>query len=141
MRGSVGALPRPAIYAIKKPKGLGGEYQFYRQIGQSDPAAVHVLIQDGAGFHLRDGDAHLPDNVRIITLPAYSPELNPIEGLWDQVKDGLCNKVFATLAELEIVLRDELQRFWRDAHRVRSRIFDWLLDQANTSSSAIILHY
>jgi hypothetical protein len=28
MRGSVGALPRPAIYAIKKPKGLGGEYQF-----------------------------------------------------------------------------------------------------------------
>jgi hypothetical protein len=27
MRGSVGALPRPAIYAIKKPKGLGGEYQ------------------------------------------------------------------------------------------------------------------
>jgi len=61
--------------------------------------------------------------------------------LWDQVKDGLCNKVFATLAELEIVLRDELQRFWRDAHRVRSRIFDWLLDQANTSSSAIILHY
>ena len=106
--------------------------QFYRQIGQSDPAAVHVLIQDGAGFHLRDGDAHLPDNVRIITLPAYSPELNPIEGLWDQVKDGLCNKVFATLAELEIVLRDELQRFWRDAHRVRSLIFDWLLDQANT---------
>jgi hypothetical protein len=57
------------------------------------------------------------------------------------VKDGLCNKVFATLAELEIVLRDELQRFWRDAHRVRSLIFDWLQDQANTSSSAIILHY
>jgi hypothetical protein len=28
MRGSVGALPRPTIYAIKKPKGLGGEYQF-----------------------------------------------------------------------------------------------------------------
>ena len=74
----------------------------------------------GAGFHLRDGDAHLPDNVRIITLPAYSPELNPIEGLWDQVKDGLCNKVFDTLAELEVVLRDKLQRFWRDARRVHS---------------------
>ena len=115
--------------------------QFYRQIGQSDPAAVHVLIQDGAGFQLRDGDANLPDNVRIITLPAYSPELNPIEGLWDQVKDGLCNQVFTTLAELEVVLHDELQRFWRDTLRVRSLIFDWLLDQANTSSPAVILHY
>ena len=115
--------------------------QFYRQIGGSDPAAVHVLIQDGAGFHLGDGDAHLPDNVRIITLPAYSPELNPIECLWDQVKDGLCNKVFDTLAELEVVLRDELQRFWRDARRVRSLIFDWLLDQANSSSPAVILYY
>ena len=115
--------------------------QFYRQIGSSDPAAVHVLIQDGAGFHLRDGDARLPDNVRIITLPAYSPELNPIEGLWDQVKDGLCNQVFNTLAELEVVLRAELQRFWQDARRVRSLIFHWLRDQLNTSSPAVIPVY
>ena len=115
--------------------------QFYRQIGGSDPAAVHVLIQDGAGFHLRDGDSNLPDHVRVITLPAYSPELNPIEGLGDQVKDGLCNQVFDTLADLETVLRAEWQRFWRDARRVRSLIFDWLLDQANTSSPPIIPAY
>jgi len=112
-----------------------------RQIGQSDPAAFHVLIQDGAGFHLRDGDTNLPDNVRIITLPPYSPELNPIEGLWDQVKDGLCNKVFDTLAELEVVLRDELQRFWRNTCRVRSLVFNWLLAQVNNSSPTVILHY
>ena len=115
--------------------------QFYQQIGRSDPAAVHVLIQDGAGFHLRDGDSGLPANVRVITLPAYSPELNPIEGLWDQVKDGLCNRAFDTLAELEAVLQAELERFWKDAKRVRSLIFDWLLDQANTSSSTIIPIY
>jgi transposase len=34
------------------------------------------------GFHLQDGDARLPDNLRIVTLPACSPELNPVEGLW-----------------------------------------------------------
>ena len=45
----------------------------------SDPAAIHVLIQDGAGFHLPDGHARLPENVRVLTLPAYSPELNPVE--------------------------------------------------------------
>ena len=115
--------------------------RFYRQIGRSDPAALHVLIQDGAGFHLRDGDPGLPDNVRILTLPAYSPELNPIEGLWDQVKDSLCNRVFDTLGELEAVLQAELQRFWQDARRVRSLIFDWLLAQGNNSSSTIIPAY
>jgi transposase len=115
--------------------------QFYQQIGQSDPAAMHVLIQDGAGFHLPDGATGLPDNVRIIPLPAYSPELNPIEGLWDQVKDGLCNRVFATLAEQEAVWQAELRRFWQDARRVRSLILDWLLVQVTTSSPTIIPLY
>ena len=94
--------------------------EFYRQISCGDPAALHVLIQAGAGFHLRDGDPGLPDNVRVLTLPAYSPEFNPIEGLWDQVKDSLCNRVFDTLAELEAVLQIELRRFWQDARRVHS---------------------
>ena len=78
--------------------------------------------------------------MRVLTLPAYSPELNPIEGRWDQVKDGLCNQVFDTLAELEVVLPAQLQRFWQDARRVRSLIFDWLPAQANASSPTIILN-
>ena len=61
------------------------------------------------------------------TLPAYSPEINPIEGLWDQIKDGLCNRGFDTLAGLEAVLQSELQRFWQDARRMHSLVFAWLL--------------
>lgn len=56
------------------------ELKFYQQVGESDPAAIHVLIQDGAGFHLRDEDARRPDNVRLMTLPGYRPELNPVGG-------------------------------------------------------------
>jgi transposase len=117
------------------------EQKFYQQVGGSDPAALHVLIQDGAGFHLRDGDPRLPDNLRIVTLPAYSPELNPVEGLWDQLKDTLCNRVFGTLADLEAVLVAQLQSFWQDARRVQSLIFDWLRASANTSSITIIPEY
>ena len=65
---------------------------------------MHVLIKDGAGFHLLDGHPDLPDNVRVVSLPPYSPQLNPWEGLWDQVKDELCNRVFATVAEQRTVL-------------------------------------
>jgi len=111
---------------------------FYRQIGESDPAAVHVLIQDGAGFHLTDGHEGLPDNVRIITLPPYSPELNPVEGLWDQLKDSLCNRVFPSLSDQRDIIVSWLQSWWADPRRVRSLIPDWLLLQANASSGNII---
>ena len=52
------------------------------QISEGDPDAVHVVIWDGAGFHHRDGDPEVPANIRLIKLPAYSPELNPVEKLW-----------------------------------------------------------
>ena len=137
--GTVGVGLSRTEFLLTETMDQAHSVEFYRQISRGDPAAMHVLIQDGAGFHLRDGDPGLPDNVRVVTLPAYSPELNPVEGLWDQIKDGLCNRVFDTLAELEVVLRAELQRFWQDARRVHSLVFDWLLAQANASSKQVIL--
>lgn len=117
------------------------EQKFYQPVGESDPAATHVLIQDGAGFHLREGDERLPDNVRLLRLPAYSPELNPVEGLWDQLKDVLCHRVFATLADLEAVRVEPWRSFWQDPRRVPSQIFDWLRANANASSITIIPEY
>ena len=85
-----------------------------------DPAAIHVLIQDGAGFHLPENDPRLPANVRIITLPAYSPELNPVEKLWDHLKDEICNRVFASVEELREALTEWLEAFWGDGARALS---------------------
>lgn len=130
-------LTRPR-FLLAESVDLATETQFYRQVAQSDPAAMHVMIQDGAGFHRRDGDGRLPDNLRIVTLPAYSPELNPVAGLWDQLKDVLCNQTHATLAELEAQIENWLREFWQDARRVRSLVFDWLQVSANASSMTII---
>ena len=139
--GAVGVGLARTQFLLAETVDPAHELKFYQQVGRSDPAAVHVLIHDGAGFHLRDGDPRLPDNVRIVTLPAYSPELNPVEGLWDQVKDVLCNRVLGTLADLETVLVEQLRRFWQDARRVGSLIFDWLRACANASSRTIIPEY
>ena len=78
--------------------------KFLEQIAAHDPAAMHVVIQDGAGFHLPENDPRLPENVRVITLPAYRPELNPVEKLWDHLKDAICNRIFATVEELREAL-------------------------------------
>ena len=56
---------------------------------------------DGAGWHKSD-KLKYPKNIRIIIQPAYSPELNPIEKLWQYIKDHtIKNRIFKTLTELE----------------------------------------
>jgi transposase len=118
---------------------LEGSHRFLRQIAAREPEALHVVIWDGAGFHPRDGAAGLPDNLRLLALPAYSPELNPIEKLWDQLKDHLCNRVYASLTALEEAMTDFLRPFWQEPERVRALIGQgWLLAQANISSGSIL---
>ena len=74
---------------------------FLQQIAQSDPQAEHVVIWDQAGFHPRPADASLPARIHLLPLPPYSPELNPVEGLWDQTQDVTSNRHFADLDQLE----------------------------------------
>ena len=113
---------------------------FLSQIGNIDPEAVHVVIWDGAGFHQKDRDLELPANVRLLKLPAYSPELNPIEKLWDIVKDAICNRLFATIADLETVVTGVLAQYWSDATRVASLVGakGWLIAQANATFLSVL---
>jgi len=100
----------------------------------TDEEAVHVLIRDQAGFHLRDGDSRLPARVRIIDLPPYSPELNPCEQLWDIVKDDIGNRAFETIEALREAMLPTLKRYWDDAAAVLSLVGrEWMLSQANAS--------
>lgn len=56
---------------------------------------------DQAGWH-KSAELVIPENIKILYLPAYSPELNPIERLWQYIKDNvLKNKVYDNLTILE----------------------------------------
>ena len=57
---------------------------------------VHVImIWDRAGFHTSN-NVRVPENVTLIHLPAYSPQLNPIEKLWQYLrKHYWSNRVYA----------------------------------------------
>ena len=58
-----------------------------------------ILVMDGAGWHK---GLTVPDKIEIIYLPPYSPELNPVERLWQYVKDAvLKNKIYHYLSSLE----------------------------------------
>lgn len=107
---------------------------FLQQLADSDPQAEHVVIWDQAGFHPRPGDAALPARIHLLPLPPYSPELNPVEGLWDQTQDVTCNRHFADLDQLETVLTQALRPFWETPARALSLVHHWLHSQANATA-------
>ena len=62
---------------------------------QLEPGAHAVLILDQAGWH---GSPRLivPDNITLLPLPAYSPELNPVERVWLYLRERfLSNRLLA----------------------------------------------
>ncbi len=110
---------------------------FLTQIGQSDPGALHVVIADQAGFHLPEDDPRLPANVRLLPLPPYSPELNPVERFGDLVKDQVCNRLFPSLAALERRIEAALRPWLTSPVRVAQLIGEgWLHDQVNSGVPA-----
>jgi hypothetical protein len=132
--GALAVVGGQAHFAHLPGVSLEWDQGYLADLAASDPEAVHVLVRDQAGFHLREGDPRLPPRVRIVDLPPYSPELNPCEQMWDVVKDETCNQVFATVAALREAMRITLQRFWNDTQSVLRLIGrDWLLAQLNST--------
>jgi transposase len=137
--GALGVVSGDAHFAHLPGVSLEWDRSYLEDLAASDPEAIHVLVRDQAGFHLREGDPRLPERVRIIDLPPYSPELNPCEQMWDIVKDGTCNQVFATVAALRDRMRDTLQRYWEDAQSVLRLIGrDWLMVQLNATRKTLL---
>lgn len=133
--GAMEVVDGEAHFAQISGVNLEWDQWYLENLAASDPGAIHVLIRDQAGFHLRDGDGRLPPNVRVVDLPPYSPELNPCEQLWDLIKDALANKIFPTIEALREAMTPILRSWWEAPERVLSLIGrPWLQDQANASS-------
>ena len=64
------------------------------------PGAHAVLVLDGAGWH-GGNDLIVPDNISLVLLPPYSPELNPVENVWQYLRGNwLSNRVFDTYDDI-----------------------------------------
>jgi transposase len=108
---------------------------FLQQLSAVEPDAQHVVIQDQAGFHLPADDVRVPKNVRLLPLPPYSPELNPVEKLGDLVKDRICNRIYPSLRRLEDHIIAALHPWRTDPTRVADLIgTGWLLDGVNAGA-------
>ena len=75
---------------------------FAREAGAGRERSI-VLQLDNAGWH---GEANLavPDGIRLVYLPPYSPELQPAETLWTLVDEPIVNQHIPDLATLEQII-------------------------------------
>lgn len=108
---------------------------FLKQIADSDPAALHVVIADQAGFHLPTDDTRIPPNLRLLPLPPYCPEFNPVERFGGLIKAAVANRLYLNLRKLE----DHLiaaARPWSNPTAVSSLIHDWLAEKVNSGAPA-----
>jgi transposase len=78
---------------------------------------VALVIMDQAGWHVSK-KLEIPGNIRILLLPPYSPELNPIENLWHFIKSHYTsNRTFAGYDDLLEGVGDA----WRSLTKKRLR--------------------
>ena len=78
-----------------RPNRLGANLESgARQLATVSVGAIALLVLDGAGWH-KSPRLKVPDNIVLLSLPAYSPELNPVENIWEFLRGNyLSHRVF-----------------------------------------------
>lgn len=70
---------------------------YLRELSLAYPQQYILLVMDGAAWHKSKG-LHVPGNIELLSLPPYTPEMNPIEQIWKELrKRGFKNEIFQTL--------------------------------------------
>lgn len=93
---------------------------FLLEVSKRYPNDYILMVADNAAWHRSKG-LNIPDNIEIFPLLPYTPELNPIEMIWDEVREkGFRNELFHTLDAVQDRLCDTLLSLELDKNRVKS---------------------
>ena len=70
---------------------------FLKELSKQYPADMILLCCDGAAWH-KSESLQVPENIELFYIPPYTPEMNPIEQIWKELRKlGFRNEIFATL--------------------------------------------
>jgi transposase len=73
---------------------------FLNDFSRTNPRELKLLIIDNAGFHACQ-NITIPENIKLIRIPAYAPELNPAEKVWQWMKGKVAMKFFKSTKSLQ----------------------------------------
>ncbi|OGI18260.1 MAG: hypothetical protein A2255_01830 [Candidatus Melainabacteria bacterium RIFOXYA2_FULL_32_9] len=96
---------------------------FIQELSENYSQYDNILILDNASFHVAQGtpDFPVPKNVRLLYLPTYSPDFNPIERLWKYFKDEFINnRFYENIYHLRNTVNDALYSLLNNQNTVKS---------------------
>jgi len=95
--------------------------KFLSLFSEAYPKDFHIIQVDNGSFH-SGMQLQVPDNIILLFQPAHTPQVNPIERLWEKIKDNLSWELFDNLDDLRIVVGDILQKF---SHETIASLTGW----------------
>ena len=103
---------------------------FLKELSKQYPEDVILLCCDGAAWH-KSETLQVPDNIVLFYIPPYTPEMNPIEQIWKELRArGFHNEIFQTLADVVDRLGNTICDLTADAIRsITCR--DWIVSCFN----------
>ncbi len=115
-------------YAMVADMKTEAAADFLGQIAARHRDEFVVLVWVGAPSH-RSGQLAVPANMALLRLPPYAPELNPVEHLWDEVREKhFANRVFDSLAAVTAQAADALSGWACSPAACRSLAgWDWIV--------------
>jgi len=84
---------------------------FLEELSKAYPNHHLLIVVDGAPSHRSEQIAH-PENISLLMLPPYSPELDPAERWFQEFRRKLSNRTFETVALLQEALTQTLVPYW-----------------------------
>jgi hypothetical protein len=114
-RGVGGAIIMPAVNIAAMNEHLQ-EISALVSVG-----AIALLVLDGAGWHQTGGELQVPDNIRLLPLPPYAPELNPMENVWDYLRSNkLCRLVWNSFEDIIDACKQAWDFLINDPERIKT---------------------
>src|ERR687895_228335 len=86
---------------------------FLAELSKAYPEHHLLIVLDGAPSHRSQQITH-PENISLLMLPPYSPELDPAERWFQEFRRKLSNRTFETVALLQEVLTQTLTSYWEE---------------------------
>jgi transposase len=83
------------------PHCNSGNFQiFLDEMSKEKPTELKIMVLDNGAYH-KAKKLIITDNIVLIILPPYSPEVNPSENIWAKYKRAFTNKWFSNLEQVE----------------------------------------
>lgn len=96
-------------FLLELPNCDSNNFQiFLNEFAKQKPNEFKIIVLDNGAFH-KSKSLVIPENIGLIFLPPYSPELNPAENIWAFFKRKYTNKFFKSLDEVSSFISDSIK--------------------------------